>query len=115
MQKSIKQALQPFHFILKKFPKDPFGNVLFIKGILIAFVGALTYSRFNIANRLKIEGTEHIRKLPNRNILFLSNHQTYFADVIAFYHIFCSVKWGFKNTTRFPIYLLSFIVSEAAM
>jgi 1-acyl-sn-glycerol-3-phosphate acyltransferase len=40
-------------------------------------------------------------------VLFLSNHQTYFADVIAFYHIFCSVKWRFKNTLNYPFYLLA--------
>jgi hypothetical protein len=72
------------------FEKDPFGNSLFIKRIMIAIVGWITYFRYTLYNKLKIEGTEH---------------QTYFADVIAFYHIFCSVKWGFKNTIVPPVYL----------
>ncbi|WP_020529463.1 lysophospholipid acyltransferase family protein [Flexithrix dorotheae] len=86
--------------------KDPFGNYIILKRFLIGVVGAVTYPRFALTNSMKIEGTEHIENLPNTNVIFLSNHQTYFADVIAFYHIFCSVKWHFKNTINFPLYLL---------
>jgi 1-acyl-sn-glycerol-3-phosphate acyltransferase len=38
--------------------------------------------------------------------LFVSNHQTYFADVITFLHIFCAVSWGRKNKLGLPFYLL---------
>ncbi len=96
-----------FNGLLKLFPTDPFGNVLLFKRLLISALGAATYNRFNVANKLKIEGTEYLKDLPNRKVLFLSNHQTYFADVIAFYHIFCSVKWHFKNTINYPVYLLN--------
>jgi 1-acyl-sn-glycerol-3-phosphate acyltransferase len=58
-------------------------------------------------NRLKISGTEHIENLPGKNVLFVSNHQTYFADVITFLHIFCAVKWGKKNRLGIPYYLLN--------
>jgi 1-acyl-sn-glycerol-3-phosphate acyltransferase len=92
---------------IKIFPTDPFGNVILLKRILIGVLGAVTYSRINIANKTKIEGTEYLKDLPNKGVLFLSNHQTYFADVIVFYHIFCSIKWGFKNNINFPIYLLN--------
>jgi 1-acyl-sn-glycerol-3-phosphate acyltransferase len=34
------------------------------------------------------EGSEIIRDLPPTNVLFVSNHQTYFADVAAMYHVF---------------------------
>jgi 1-acyl-sn-glycerol-3-phosphate acyltransferase len=60
-----------------------------------------------IINRLKIRGTEHIQNLPPRNVLFVSNHQTYFADVITFLHIFCAVKWRKKNRLGIPYYLLN--------
>jgi 1-acyl-sn-glycerol-3-phosphate acyltransferase len=56
---------------------------------------------------LKISGTEHLRKLPKHNVLFVSNHQTYFADVITFLHIFCAVKWGKMNRLGIPYYLLN--------
>lgn len=88
------------------FERDPFGNSLFIKRIMIAIIGWVTYFRYTLYNKLKIEGTEHLADLPVNDVIFLSNHQTYFADVIAFYHIFCSLKWGFKNTIVPPVYLL---------
>ncbi|MFT5917515.1 MAG: 1-acyl-sn-glycerol-3-phosphate acyltransferase [Flammeovirgaceae bacterium] len=92
---------------MKLFKRDPFGNIIFIKRIIISIVGALTYSRFMVVNKTKIKGMQHLFDLPNNGILFLSNHQTYYADVIAFYHIFCSVKWRFYNTIMYPVYLLT--------
>ncbi len=86
--------------------RDPFGKILLIKRALIGTLGVLTYSKFNIINKLKIEGTEYLEGLPQRNVLFISNHQTYFADVIALYHVFSSVKWHFRNTVRIPIYAI---------
>lgn len=92
---------------VKILPKDSFGNVVLLKRVLIGALGAITYSRLNVYNNLKVEGTQYLKKLPQNQVLFLSNHQTYFADVIALYHVFCSVKWGFKNTVNFPVYLLA--------
>jgi 1-acyl-sn-glycerol-3-phosphate acyltransferase len=60
-----------------------------------------------IVNKLKIEGTENIENLPKGNVLFVSNHQTYFADVITFLHIFCAVKWRRRNRLGAPFYLLN--------
>jgi 1-acyl-sn-glycerol-3-phosphate acyltransferase len=40
-------------------------------------------------------------------VLFVSNHQTYFADVITFLHIFCAVKWRKENKLGIPYYLLN--------
>ncbi|GGD51259.1 1-acyl-sn-glycerol-3-phosphate acyltransferase [Emticicia aquatilis] len=79
------------------FERDPFGNWLILKRIIILIAGIPTYWRLAVANQLKVEGAEYLEKLPNHNVYFISNHQTYFADVISFYHIFCSVKWGFRN------------------
>nr|HQV06578.1 1-acyl-sn-glycerol-3-phosphate acyltransferase [Chitinophagaceae bacterium] len=68
-----------------------------VRKIVYFFVGLFTYPGLAIINKLKISGTEHLQKLPKQNVLFVSNHQTYFADVITFLHIFCAVKWGKKN------------------
>lgn len=89
------------------FERDPFGNLVFTKRVLIASLGFLTWSRYMWTNKTRISGTEHLEKLPQNGVLFLSNHQTYFADVICLYHIFCSVKWGFRNWIGFPVYLLA--------
>jgi 1-acyl-sn-glycerol-3-phosphate acyltransferase len=67
----------------------------------------VSYPGLTIVNRLKISGTEHLRSLPKKNVLFVSNHQTYFADVITFLHIFCAVKWGKKDKLGIPYYLLN--------
>ncbi len=91
--------------ILGLFECDPFGNSLVARRLIIGLVGWLTYARYTVVNRIQIEGTENLENLPINNVLFLSNHQTYFADVIAFFHIFCAVKWGFQNTMVPPVYL----------
>jgi 1-acyl-sn-glycerol-3-phosphate acyltransferase len=88
------------------FEKDPWGNWLIIKRIIIFIAGWPTYWRIAVVNKLKVEGGEHLKNLPNTNVLFLSNHQTYFADVITFYHIFCAAKWGMYKKPV-PFYLLA--------
>jgi len=85
---------------------DKFKRSRFVKGIVYAIIGAFTYPGLNIINRLSISGTENIKDLPKRNVLFVSNHQTYFADVITFLHIFCAVSWGRKDRLGLPFYLL---------
>ena len=77
-----------------------------VKGIIYAIVGIVSYPGICIVNKLKISGTENIDKLPKQNVLFVSNHQTYFADVITFLHIFCAVSWRKKNKLGIPYYLL---------
>jgi 1-acyl-sn-glycerol-3-phosphate acyltransferase len=78
-----------------------------VRKIVYFIVGCFSYPGLAIINRIKISGTEHLRKLPRSNVLFVSNHQTYFADVIAFLHIFSAVKWGKLNRLGIPYYLLN--------
>lgn len=70
------------------FKRNPFGHILFLKKWLIRIMGAVTHQRYKGFNKLEIEGSEIIRNLPERNVLFVSNHQTYFADVVAMFHVF---------------------------
>jgi 1-acyl-sn-glycerol-3-phosphate acyltransferase len=93
----------------------------FVRKIVYAVIGIVTYPGLAILNRISISGTEHIRDLPRRNVLFVSNHQTYFADVITFLHIFCAVKWRKENKLGLPYYLLNpfsnvyFVAAEETM
>lgn len=48
----------------------------------------MTHRRYRGFNELHIEGSEIIKNLPDKNVLFISNHQTYFADVVAMFHVF---------------------------
>lgn len=73
---------------MKLFKKDPFGHIHFVKKWLIRLFGFLTHQRYKGFNDLKIEGSEIIKTLPETNVLFISNHQTYFADVAAMFHVF---------------------------
>ena len=70
------------------FKENPFGHILFLKKWLIRFMGIITHQRYKGFNTLEIEGSEVIRNLPDTNVLFVSNHQTYFADVVAMFHVF---------------------------
>ena len=86
---------------------DFLKNIRIIRSIVYFFVGLFTYPLLNMYNKLSISGTEHIQKLPKKNVLFISNHQTYFAEVIAFLHIFCAIKWRKRNKLGIPYYLLN--------
>ena len=78
-----------------------------IRKLVYLVVGTAFYPGIALFNRLRITGTEHLKALPKQNVLFVSNHQTYFADVITFFQIFSAVKWGKKNRLGLPYYLLN--------
>ncbi len=77
------------------------------KSLVYFVVGIASYPGLAIVNKIKISGTENLKNLPRKNVLFVSNHQTYFADVITFLHIFCAVKWRKENKLGVPFYLLN--------
>ena len=69
------------------FKKDVFGRSYFIKKWVIRIIGFLSYRRFKGINSLEITGTKNLKGLPKNNVLFISNHQTYFADATAIIHV----------------------------
>jgi 1-acyl-sn-glycerol-3-phosphate acyltransferase len=93
----------------------------FIKRITYSTIGLATYPGINIFNKLRWKGTEHLKNLPNKNVLFVSNHQTYFADVICFLQIFAAVKNQRKGKLGIPFYLMNphinvnFVAAEETM
>ena len=103
------------------FRKDVLGHVVFLKRLLFLSVGVVTYPGLQWLNRLRISGTEYLANLRKNNVLFVSNHQTYFADVISMFHVFSSVKWGLRNSLANPAYLLDpslnvyFVAAEETM
>lgn len=92
-----------------------------VKGPVYAVVGLATWPGLTMINKTEITGMEHLENLPRQNVLFVSNHQTYFADVITFIHIFCANLWGRKNKLGLPFYLLwpftrvKFVAAEETM
>jgi len=101
--------------------RERLQRIKIIRGIVYTIVGAVTYPGIALYNKLRIEGTENLHDLPKSNVLFVSNHQTYFADVMSFLHIFCAVKWRKENKLGIPLYLLNpftsvyFVAAEETM
>ena len=87
------------------FKKNPFGHNLYIKKWLIRIFGWLTHRRFKGFNQLKIEGSKILNDLPHNKVLFVSNHQTYFADVVAMLHVFNASLSGRDDSIKNVGYL----------
>lgn len=80
------------------FKRNPFGHILYVKKWLIRILGVISHGRYRRFNSLQIEGSEILRNIPDNNVLFVSNHQTYFADVAAMFHVFnASLKGRVDN------------------
>ncbi|MEH6512134.1 lysophospholipid acyltransferase family protein [Maribacter arcticus] len=82
------------------FKTNPFGHNLFLKKWLIRILALLSHQRYKRFNTLEIEGSDVIRNLPDRNVLFVSNHQTYFADVVAMFHVFNASLSGREDSIK---------------
>ena len=82
------------------FKRNPFGHILFVKKWLIRIFAVLTHRRYRGFNDLQIEGSEIINTLPDTNVLFISNHQTYYADVVAMFHVFNASLSGRQDTIK---------------
>ena len=87
------------------FKKKVFGQYLFIKKWIIRILGTLSHRRYHGYNELQIEGSDVLRNLPETNVLFISNHQTYFADVVAMFHVFNAALSGRDDNIKNVGYL----------
>jgi 1-acyl-sn-glycerol-3-phosphate acyltransferase len=82
------------------FKRNPFGHYYILKTWLIRVFGVISHRRYQGFNELQIEGSENIVNLPERKVLFVSNHQTYFADVVAMFHVFNASLSGRQDTLK---------------
>tara|TARA_R110002049_G_scaffold63_14_gene446 strand:+ start:17296 stop:18114 length:819 start_codon:yes stop_codon:yes gene_type:complete len=82
------------------FKRNPFGHILFLKKMIIRIFGLISHGRYRKFNSLQIEGSEILRNLPDNNVLFISNHQTYFADVAAMFHVFNAALSGRDDSIK---------------
>lgn len=62
--------------------------------------GVLGWVRFAVFNRISYEGRENLATLPPTGVLLVSNHLTYYIDVLAIHHAIargrCSPLDGFR-------------------
>jgi 1-acyl-sn-glycerol-3-phosphate acyltransferase len=70
---------------MRPMKKDVNGIPVFLKElfILTPFQHLLGTLFLNVFNRLTVEGGDVLKRLPGKNVLFVSNHQTYFMEGIA--------------------------------
>lgn len=94
--------------------KDVNDIPVFVKElfILTPFQHLLGTFFLKVLNKLKVEGCEVLKQLPDENVLFVSNHQTYFMEGIAlmveFDHIRRPVKhWCWKAGTGNCYYIVA--------
>ena len=86
--------------------KNIFGQSIFLKRFIIGLIGLITHRTFR-NKRFVIKGSKNLFNLPETNVLFVSNHQTYFYDVIAMLHVFNSSVKGRIDSVKRPKYLIN--------
>ena len=67
------------------------------KRIVIFIFGLLSYPRFKWFYKTHIKGAEILKDLPKRGVLFVGNHQTYFAETALMYHVIMAANHGRYN------------------
>jgi 1-acyl-sn-glycerol-3-phosphate acyltransferase len=103
------------------FKRDIFGQLVFLRKLVIRVFGIITYVRFNKKNTAKISGAEIIKNLPQENVLFVSNHQTYFADGAFLFHVIHSALDNHPNEIKLKSILkcmkmnMFFVAAEETM
>jgi 1-acyl-sn-glycerol-3-phosphate acyltransferase len=56
-------------------------------GIITSLALGFTIPYFRLLNRVRVTGSAIIDTLPRKNVVFLSNHQTYFMEAMAFFDL----------------------------
>ncbi|MFK8044246.1 MAG: lysophospholipid acyltransferase family protein [Crocinitomicaceae bacterium] len=87
------------------FKKNVLGQSIFVKKMIVRVLGSLVYPRFKWRYTPDIKGAEILKDLQDKNVLFVSNHQTYFADVAFFLHVFSAALNGKPNQISLPLFL----------
>lgn len=57
------------------------------RGVIAGFGMGFAVPYFTLLNDVEVEGDDVLPRLPRRNVVFLSNHQTYFLEAIAFFDL----------------------------
>lgn len=86
--------------------RNVFGKNILLKKFIMSAISTFFYPVFRWRNPLTFKGADKIRELPSTNVLFVSNHQTYFTDAICLHQIFAATLSGGNDSTRGLRYLL---------
>jgi 1-acyl-sn-glycerol-3-phosphate acyltransferase len=64
------------------------------RGMIASLGLGFTFPYLRLLNRVKVHGVELLSGLPRKDVVFLSNHQTYFMEAMAFFDL-VYVRLGF--------------------
>ena len=101
--------------------RNVFGQPVWLKKKVFQALELPTRKWMFTANDLWATGTEHLFDLPERGVLFVSNHQTVFTDVIAMYHTFLARDAGHEQPSdstgivKNPRHNLYFVAAKETM
>ena len=87
---------------------------LALKRVVLSVCGVGSHWNLGVRNTLAVSGLEHLAGLPERNVLLVSNHQTYFLDVMAIFHAVTSGRTSPLSGLRAPL-RMSFIAAHETM
>jgi 1-acyl-sn-glycerol-3-phosphate acyltransferase len=87
--------------------RDAFGHLRPIRWAMINLGGYLTVLQLRLLNRLRIEGVEHLRSLPSRGVLLVSNHLTYYMDSIVVFHSVSYLRRPYLIWPRTDLYIVA--------
>ncbi len=88
------------------FRRDATGSPIWFKKTLIFFIGVFTYPILKWLNNTRFQGQEHIPEGRLQNVLFVSNHQTYFADVMVMYIAIVGRNYGCIGGVKSPAFII---------
>ncbi len=87
--------------------RDAFGRLRPIRWAMINLGGYLTVLQLRVLNRLRIEGVEHLKSLPSRGVLLVSNHLTHYMDSIVVFHSVSYLRRPYLIWPRTNLYIVA--------
>jgi 1-acyl-sn-glycerol-3-phosphate acyltransferase len=87
--------------------RDAFGRLRPIRWGMINLGGYLTVLQLRVLNRLRIEGVEHLRGLPSRGVMLVSNHLTHYMDSIVVFHSVSYLRRPYLVWPRTDLYIVA--------
>ncbi|MEP1031925.1 lysophospholipid acyltransferase family protein [Ekhidna sp.] len=96
--------------------RNVFGQPIWIKKKIFQTVGRLVLWYLLKPNKVVVSGTKVLTGIPGENVLFVSNHQTIFTDVIAMFHaMFAALNgqidsiddWSFLKNPKVNVYYVA--------
>lgn len=96
--------------------KNVFGQSIWFKKKIFQTVGRLVLWHLLKPNKVVVSGSKILTELPGENVLFISNHQTIFTDVIAMFHaMFAALNgqidsiedWSYLKNPKVNVYYVA--------